>query len=153
MSARHRLLLPVTAVVLGLTACASTPAAAPAPVAPPVSAAPVSSSSAPTSVTPSATAPTSVKVKTEPSQRTANCPSAKALEKLAELPEDWRFIPSSVECWQDWATADPEGPSDGDGIYLFRYRAGKGWTYHSQGSGYHCAELGIREPAPFCQYP
>jgi len=151
MSARHRLLLPVTAVVFGLTACASTPAAAPAPVARPVSAAPVSPSSAPTSVTPSATAPTSVKAK--PSQRTAPCPSAKALEKLAELPQDWRFIPSSVECWQDWATADPEGPSDGDGIYLFRYRAGKGWKYHSQGSAYDCAELGIREPAPFCQYP
>lgn len=177
MSARHRLLLPITIVVLGLTACASTPAAAPAPVAAPASISP-SSASAP--VAPSASAPASAEAKTEakteaeteaeagatakvtpkakptartrPAQRTAPCPSAKALEKLADLPEGWRFVPSSVECWHDWATADPEGPNDGDGLYLFRYRAGTGWKYHSQGSAYDCAALGLREPAPFCEY-
>ena len=175
MSARHRLLLPLTTVVLGLTACTSAPAAAPAPVT-----APTSPSSAPGPVVPSASAPASadakadvkteatatatvtpkagttpkseVTARTKPTQRTAPCPSAKALEKLADLPEGWRFVPSSVECWHDWATADPQGPNDGDGIYLLRYRAGKGWKYHSQGSAYDCAALGIREPAPFCQY-
>ena len=181
MSARHRLLLPITIVVLGLTACASTPAAAPAPVAAPAS---ISPSSAPAPVAPSASAPAPAEAKTEakteakagakteakagatakvtprakstaktrPSQRTAPCPSVRALEKLADLPEGWRFVPSSVECWQDWATADPEGPNDGDGLYLFRYRAGKGWKYNSQGSAYDCAALGLREPAPFCEY-
>ncbi|GID97666.1 hypothetical protein ACFQFC_12900 [Amorphoplanes digitatis] len=80
------------------------------------------------------------------------CPSEKTLEKLADLPKGWYFVPSSVECWKGWATADPEGPTPGDGIYLFQYKPGKGWRYHSQGSGYHCEELGIDEPAPFCQY-
>ncbi|MBG0566630.1 hypothetical protein [Actinoplanes aureus] len=72
---------------------------------------------------------------------------------LVDLPKDWRFVPSSVECWKGWATAAPEGPDLGDGVYLFQYKAGTGWRYHSQGSGYHCEDLGIKEAAPFCQYP
>jgi len=83
----------------------------------------------------------------------AECPSAKALEKLVDLPKGWHFVASSVECWKGWATADPEGPTPGDGVYLFRYQNGTGWRYHSQGSGYDCKDLGINEPAPFCQYP
>ncbi len=83
----------------------------------------------------------------------ARCPSAKALEKLVDLPKSWHFVPSSVECWKGWATAAPEGPNTGDGVYLFRHKSGTGWRYHSQGSGYHCKELGINEAAPFCQYP
>ncbi|NMO53886.1 hypothetical protein HH310_22235 [Actinoplanes sp. TBRC 11911] len=69
---------------------------------------------------------------------------------MSNLPKGWHYVPSSVECWKGWATADPEGPTVGDGFDLFRYQAGKGWRYHSQGSGYHCKDLGIDEPAPFC---
>ncbi|RAO41193.1 hypothetical protein ONO23_00148 [Micromonospora noduli] len=90
------------------------------------------------------------------SDRTAGsvtCPSAKALAKLVALPKGWYFVPSSVECWKGWATAEPDGPSTGDGVYLFQYKAGAGWRYHSQGSAYECKDLGINEPAPFCQYP
>ena len=135
MSARH-LLLPATAVLFGLTACTAAPAPAPETAAP-TSAAPTSA--APTSAAPTSAAPVS-----------AGCPSAKELEKLYDLPEGWSFVPSSVECWKNWATAASEGPSQGDGIYLFQYRAGTGWKYHSQGSGYLCEDLGIDEPAPFC---
>ncbi|MET8147168.1 hypothetical protein ACIBSW_11990 [Actinoplanes sp. NPDC049668] len=60
-------------------------------------------------------------------------------------------MPSSVECWKSWATADPEGPTPGDGVYLFHYKTGTGWRYHSQGSGYDCADLGITAgDPPFC---
>jgi hypothetical protein len=84
--------------------------------------------------------------------RYPDCPSAKTLEKLADLPEDWTFKPSSVECWQTWATAAPQGPTPGDGIYLFHYEPGPGWRYHSQGSGYRCQDLGITAGhPPFCE--
>jgi hypothetical protein len=74
------------------------------------------------------------------------------LEGLADLPDGWRFVPSSVECWRGWATADPEGPTPGDGVYLFQYKTGKGWRYHSQGSGFLCQDLGITTGnPPFCQ--
>jgi hypothetical protein len=151
MSARHRSLLPpVAAVLLALTACSTavsptvTPSAPALPSTAPASA-PASPATAPTSAPASTTAPAVAR----PAVR---CPSAKALEKLSDLPADWHFVPSSVECWKGWATADPKGPADGDGIYLFQYRSG-GWRYHSQGSGYHCKEIGIDEAAPFCQYP
>jgi hypothetical protein len=144
MSARNHLLMPVAAVLFGLTACAATPVPAPAPAPPSAASTPaVSPSAAPaTSDVPATAAPT----------RTAGCPSAKTLEKLADLPKDWYFVPSSVKCWKGWAWADPEGPTPGDGIFLFKDTAGKGWRFHSEGSGYHCEDLGIHESAPFCQY-
>lgn len=170
MSVRHRLLLPAAAVLFGLTACASTPPSAPI-AAPATSAAPASAASAPTSdapaptsdapsPTPAATsaaatptaAPATSRAETKPVQR-IKCPSAKTLEGLTDLPAGWHFVPSSVECWKGWATADPKGPSQGDGFYLFQYKTGSGWRYHSQGSGYDCKDLGIKEQAPFCQYP
>ncbi|MBG0566628.1 hypothetical protein [Actinoplanes aureus] len=130
-----------------------TPAAT-QPAAP--STAPTSAPSvAPTSAAPSTTPPSSVpptSSRTSNRPRYPDCPSAKTLEKLADLPKDWRFVPSSVECWKDWATAAPEGPNLGDGIYLFRYKAGTGWRFHSEGSGFICQELGITSGnPPFCQ--
>jgi hypothetical protein len=93
-------------------------------------------------------------VATKSQDRTAGggkCPSAKTLEKLVDLPKGWYFGPSSVECWRGWATADPKSPTPGDGFYLFQYKAGTGWRYHSQGSGYHCKDLGITTGnPPFC---
>jgi hypothetical protein len=154
MSARNHLLMPAAAVLFGLTACTATPA--PAPASAPPSAAPtsaVSPSAAPTpAVSPSAAPATSDVPATAAPTATAGCPSAKALEKLVDLPKGWYFKPSSVECWKGWAWADPETTTPGDGIYLFKYTAGQGWRYHSQGSGYHCEDLGIHESAPFCQY-
>ncbi|GID97668.1 hypothetical protein ACFQFC_12910 [Amorphoplanes digitatis] len=125
----------------------------PAPSAAPTSAATTAPSPTPPSSTPpSSPSSTPSSVRTSDRPRYPACPSAKALEKLADLPKGWYFVPSSVECWKGWATADPEGPTPGDGIYLFQYKAGKGWRYHSQGSGYHCAELGITSGnPPFCQ--
>jgi hypothetical protein len=153
MSARRRSLPPVTAVLFGLTACTSTPALAPLSTAAPSTAA--APTSAPTSAVATRVAPATSRPRaTETSDRTARgpkCPSAKALEKLVDLPKDWYFVPSSVECWKGWAWADPEGPFPGDGFYLFRYKAGTGWRYHSQGSGYRCEDLGINETAPFCR--
>ncbi|MFC6019730.1 hypothetical protein ACFP2T_26425 [Plantactinospora solaniradicis] len=145
MSARHGLLLPVAAIVLGLTGCGSTPAPAPISAAPP--------SVVPTSARPAVTESPARKAGGGAGAGAGKCPSAKALEKLADLPRGWHIVASSVECWKEWATADPEGPTVGDGVYLFRYKAGSGWRYHSQGSGYHCKDLGINEAAPFCQYP
>jgi hypothetical protein len=106
----------------------------------------------PSSKKPSSTPPTSKR------PQYPSCPSAKTLERIARdvpedeaLPKDWHFPASSVECWQTWATADPEGPSPGDGFYLFHYKAGTGWRYHSQGSGYQCSDLGIdSSDPPFC---
>ena len=156
MSARHRLLLPLAAILFVLAACDSTPIAAPHSAAPP-SSAPTSSArgsigSAPTTADP-VTPATSRAVAPTKSAGGVKCPSAKALEKLVDLPKGWYFVPSSVECWKGWATVDPEGPTPGDGVYLFRYKSSTGWRYHSQGSGYDCKDLGINEPAPFCQYP
>ncbi|MFG1605314.1 hypothetical protein [Actinoplanes sp. NPDC049265] len=155
MSARHRLLLPVAAVLFGLTACGSTPAAAPPSsnsgtgAAPAVSFSPATSAPAPAKKTPRPVA-------TKSADRNAPCPSAKTLEQVIgktdeALPKDWHFV--EVECWKTWATANVKGPNTGDGFYLFQHKAGTGWRYHSQGSGYHCEDIGIHEPAPFCQYP
>ena len=164
MSVRHRLLLPAAAVLFGLTACASTPPAAPTAAAPTTSAAPVSAVPVPASDAPSPTpaatsatarsaaAPATSRAESKPVQR-ISCPSAKTLEGLTDLPAGWHFVPSSVECWKGWATADPKGPGQGDGFYLFHYKPGTGWRYDSQGSGYDCKDLGIKEEAPFCQYP
>ncbi len=122
-----------------------TPAAtSTAPSAAPTSAAPTSPSSAPQA--------SSASPRTSNRPRYPDCPSAKALEKLVDLPEDWHFVPSSVECWRGWATAGTEGPSAGDGVFLFRYKTGTGWRFHSEGSGFHCEDLGITSGnPPFCQ--
>jgi hypothetical protein len=167
MSAR-RLLLPAAALLFGLTACGSTPAAAPAsnsgtgpaPVAtsapaPAVTSAPATSTPV-SSGTSGSTGTKAPRPATTKAPDRASCPSAKTLERLIAktdeaLPKDTHFV--KVRCWKDWATADPKGPYPGDGFYLFHHQAGAGWKYHSQGSGYHCEEIGIHEPAPFCQYP
>jgi hypothetical protein len=121
----------------------STPVATqpPAPSATPTSAAPPSSTSArPPSSTPASRRP-----------KYPDCPSAKTLEKLVDLPKDWYLVPSSVECWRVWATAEPDGPNRGDGVYLFQYKSGTGWRFHSEGSGYDCDDLGITSGSPpFC---
>ncbi|MEU8230091.1 hypothetical protein AB0C12_10865 [Actinoplanes sp. NPDC048967] len=153
MSARHRLLLPVAGLLFALTACGSTPA--------PIAAAPPSTAPTTAAPTTEATKVPDTKSPTGPvATEAANgveCPPAKTLERVARdrgvptnesLPENWNFV--QVKCWKDWATAGVKGPNTGDGVYLFQYRAGSGWRYHSQGSGYHCEDLGIKEDAPFC---
>lgn len=148
MSGR-RLVLPAAAVLFGLTACAATPAPAPQAANPPAApAATTSTSTAPTPTATASAAPVSPAAPGKPAATPA-CPSAEEFEKLADLPSGWHF--TAARCWKGWATADPEGPTPGDGVFLFQYQGGR-WTFHSEGSGYHCADLGIREPAPFCDY-
>jgi hypothetical protein len=169
MSALHRLVLPAAVVLFGLTACGSTASSAPASATPPSASAtpasaPASPASAPASSAPArassapATASSAPATETpaardslDPEHGSGVCPPAKEFEKLVDLPEGWHF--KRVKCWKSWATAEPEGPNKGDGIYLFRYASDAGWRYHSQGSGYFCKDLGINESAPFCQYP
>ncbi|MCG5446011.1 hypothetical protein NIE79_004575 [Micromonospora sp. NIE79] len=67
---------------------------------------------------------------------------------MVELPKGWTF--GGVQCVKDWAGADPQGPTAGDGVYLFHYVTGTGWKYYGDGSGYDCKDLGLTEPAPFC---
>jgi hypothetical protein len=137
-----------------------TPAATatPPPSTTPASVAP---SITPSRPEPSATKPSSKTPKsthTTERPRYPDCPSAKSLERIARdlppdeaLPDNWQFPASTVECWRTWATAVPEGPGTGDGVYLFRYKSDTGWRYHSQGSGYQCADLGITSGnPPFC---
>ncbi|WP_213009082.1 hypothetical protein [Paractinoplanes toevensis] len=78
----------------------------------------------------------------------ADCPSGTVLQKLVELPKGATF--GNVECVKGWAGADPQGPNVGDGVYLFHYKAGTGWKYYGEGSGYDCKDLGLTQPAPFC---
>lgn len=129
MSARRLLLLPAAAVLLGLTACGAEAAPGLGPSA--------SGSGAPGA--PAAPA-------AEPAVAT-NCPSAAALQKLVELPKGQTF--GRVQCVDGWAGADPQGPNTGDGVYLF-HKAGTGWKYYGEGSGYDCKDLGLTKPAPFC---
>ncbi|MEV4495568.1 hypothetical protein AB0J84_07675 [Micromonospora arborensis] len=136
MSARH-LLLPAAAVLLGLSACGSTAEPKPGPTA----AAPTSAAAANGTVSASPAVAT-------PAATSAKCPSAKTLETLVELPKGWTF--GGVECVKDWAGADPQGPTAGDGVYLFHFVTGTGWKYYGDGSGYDCKDLGLSEPAPFC---
>ena len=133
-------------------------AAPPAPVAtrpPVVGVVPTSATpSAAPSLAPSSTPPSRPPSSTPSSNRPQypDCPSAKTLERLADLPDGWSFPSSGVQCWRAWATAEPKSPTAGDGIYLFQYKPGTGWRYHSQGSGYLCADLGITSGRPpFCQ--
>ncbi|MFI9641371.1 hypothetical protein ACIG87_15125 [Micromonospora sp. NPDC051925] len=80
--------------------------------------------------------------------KSADCPSGTILQSLVELPKGASF--GSVECVKDWAGADPQGANVGDGVYLFHYKAGTGWKYYGEGSGYDCKDLGLTESAPFC---
>ncbi|HWS32230.1 MAG TPA: hypothetical protein VN408_05740 [Actinoplanes sp.] len=135
MSSPHRLLLPVPAALLALSACTpATEATKPAAGAP-----------APAGTTGAAT-PTETEPETGTGAGADECPSAETLEGLVKLPTDWRFV--KVECVQGWAAADPEGPNPGDGVYLFK-KTGSTWKLHGEGSGYDCRDLGLDE-APFC---
>lgn len=136
MSARHLLLLPVVTVLIGLSACDSGASSDSKPTA-----------SAPTPAATVTGAPSASPV-TTPAAGPADCPSVAALEKLVELPKGWSL--ATVRCVKGWAAADPQGPTAGDGVYLFRYVADTGWKYYDQGSGWDCKDLGLSEPAPFC---
>jgi len=145
MSVRRLLLLPAATVLFALTACAATAASGPGSTASaPASAAPASA--APADSAPGAT-PT-VTTKAPGGIKSADCPSGTTLQKLVELPKGVTF--GGVECVKGWAGADPQGGNAGDGVYLFHYKAGTGWKYYGEGSGYDCEELGLNEPAPFC---
>ena len=140
---------PSTPIATGQPAPSATPA--PTPTVTPSSPAP--SSANPSSTAPSRTAPSSrskppSSTPTSDRPRYPDCPSPRTLERLADLPEDWSFPAPGVNCWRTWATAKPEGPNRGDGIFLFRYTSGGGWRYHSQGSAYACADLGITSGKP-----
>ncbi len=132
-------------VLFALTACTTTPAPSPGATAsaPAVSAPAVSALA---DGTPGATP--RVTTKAPGGVKSAACPSGTTLQKLVELPKGVAF--GRVECVQGWAGADPQGPSVGDGVYLFHYKAGTGWKYYGAGSGYDCKDLGLTEPAPFC---
>ena len=158
-AASRRLPVPALAVAGGLAACGKDEP----PIVPATGAGPSPTPTAASSPTPVSTSIPAEKVTRPGATRAADrtsgstaCPSAKTLERVIgeteeALPEDWHFV--QVRCWKAWATAGVTGPTHGDGVYLFRYGAGTGWRYHSQGSGYHCEDIGIHEPAPFCQYP
>ncbi|MEU1602315.1 hypothetical protein [Micromonospora matsumotoense] len=79
-----------------------------------------------------------------------DCPSIETLGDLVELPSDWSFASTGVQCAQTWAAADVKRPSGGNVRYLFHYTADSGWRYQDQGTGWDCAELGLTQPAPFC---
>lgn len=151
----------VFAIGGAIAVAAADRAGPPDPVAtrPPVVSA-ASTSAAPSvapSMSPSTTPPSTPPSRPPSSSPTSNrpqypdCPSAKTLERLADLPDGWSFPSSGVECWRTWATAEPKSPTPGDGIYLFQFRSGT-WRFHSEGSGYQCADLGITSGnPPFCQ--
>ncbi|NMO53884.1 hypothetical protein HH310_22225 [Actinoplanes sp. TBRC 11911] len=140
------------AAVAGANRPHPSTAVATQPPAPSVAVTSPAPSVAPTSPTPSTKPPSSAPPSsTKATGRYPDCPSAKTLEKLADLPDGWSFPSSSIECWRTWATAAPMRPGVGDGIYLFHYKASTGWQYHSQGSAYDCKDLGITTGnPPFC---
>ena len=140
MSARRLLLLPAATVLFALTACGATTA----PIAGSTVSAPASA--APADGAPGATP--AVATNAPGGVRSAGCPSGTTLQTLVELPKGQTF--GKVQCVKDWAGADPQGPDTGDGVYLFHYKAGTGWKYYGDGSGYDCKDLGLNEPAPFC---
>jgi hypothetical protein len=139
-------MLPAGAALLALSACAAVPAPAPAPAGGPAPATSAPAASAPAHSTPAATEAAETKTSGDDAVSDA-CPTAKALEKLVELPEDVHF--ASVECSQGWAGADPEGGGIGDGVYLFHFQKGVGWRYSTEGSGIDCKDLDLEE-GPFC---
>ncbi|GAA0524231.1 hypothetical protein GCM10010172_00800 [Paractinoplanes ferrugineus] len=140
MSARRLLLLPAATVLFALAACGATaePSTGSSGFAS-VPAAPVGGG---------AEATTAVPANPAADTKSADCPSAATLQKLVELPKGVAL--GSIKCVQGWAGADPQGANVGDGVYLFHYKAGTGWKYYGDGSGYDCKDLGITKPAPFC---
>ncbi|GAA0524248.1 hypothetical protein GCM10010172_00820 [Paractinoplanes ferrugineus] len=78
------------------------------------------------------------------------CPSIEILADLVELPQDWSFASSRVQCAESWASTDVKRPTGGNIHYLFHYAADTGWRYQEQGTGWNCQELGLTKPAPFC---
>ena len=147
MSVRRLLLLPAAATLFALTACNATSAPGSSPAASgPGSPAAVATSAAAASGA-SGTKP-AVATKAPGGAKSADCPSGTTLQKLVELPKGQTF--GGVQCVKGWAGADPQGGNAGDGVYLFHYKAGTGWKYYGEGSGYDCKDLGLNEPAPFC---
>jgi hypothetical protein len=86
-------------------------------------------------------------VRTKPAAKSPACPSAEQLAALVDLPKGQAF--GDVQCVKDWAGASPQGPGPG-AAYLFHHKAGTGWKYYGEGTGYDCKDLGLTEPAPFC---
>ncbi|QDY07855.1 hypothetical protein FJK98_12310 [Micromonospora sp. HM134] len=81
-----------------------------------------------------------------------DCPSIETLGDLVELPTDWSFASTGVQCAQTWAAVEVKRPAGGDVRYLFHYTADAGWRYQEQGTEWDCAELGLTRPAPFCTF-
>ncbi|WP_328340746.1 hypothetical protein [Micromonospora sp. NBC_00421] len=81
---------------------------------------------------------------------TPDCPSIQTLGDLVELPQDWSFASTTVQCAETWAAADVKRPAGGNVRYLFHYTIDTGWRYYEQGTGWECKELGLTRPAPFC---
>ncbi|MEV4847442.1 hypothetical protein AB0K20_30025 [Micromonospora matsumotoense] len=79
-----------------------------------------------------------------------DCPSIETLGDLVELPSDWSFASTGVQCAQTWAAAEVRRPAGGNVRYLFHYTPDTGWRYQDQGTEWDCAELGLTRPAPFC---
>ena len=84
----------------------------------------------------------------EPGQ--PGCPSIETLGDLVELPQNWSFASTRVQCAETWAAADVKRPAGGNVRYLFHYTTATGWRYHDQGTQWDCRELGLTQPAPFC---
>lgn len=81
-----------------------------------------------------------------------DCPTIETLGNLVELPPDWSFAPTEVQCAETWAAADVKRPTGGNVRYLFHYTAGTGWRFHEQGTEWDCQDLGLTRPAPFCTF-
>ncbi|GIM93260.1 hypothetical protein [Paractinoplanes toevensis] len=81
-----------------------------------------------------------------------DCPSIETLGDLVELPPDWSFASTGVQCAETWAAADVKRPTGGNVRYLFHYTTDTGWRYHEQGTDWDCKELGLTQPAPFCTF-
>ena len=85
-----------------------------------------------------------------PSSAEPDCPSIETLGNLVELPPDWSFASTKVQCAQTWAAADVKRPAAGNVRYLFHHTPGTGWRYQEQGTDWKCKDLGLTRPAPFC---
>ena len=79
-----------------------------------------------------------------------DCPSIETLGDLVELPQDWSFASTRVQCVETWAAAEVKRSAAGNVRYLFHYTTDTGWRYYEQRAAWDCAELGLTRPAPFC---